>query len=95
MADNKEKLWGGRFREQTDELVEEFTSSLRFDRRLYAYDIEGSIAHARMLAKQKIIKKTEEAAIVAGLKDIEAQIDRGEFARSEDRLVGKESRSTL
>jgi argininosuccinate lyase len=82
MADNKEKLWGGRFREQTDKLVEEFTSSLQFDRRLYAYDIEGSIAHARMLARRKIIKKDEEAAIIAGLKDIKTRIDRGEFVFS-------------
>ncbi len=84
MADRRKKLWGGRFQEQTDLLVEEFTSSLHFDRRLYPYDIEGSIAHARMLSKQKIIKKTEEAAIIAGLKDIAAEIEDGKFVFSPD-----------
>jgi argininosuccinate lyase len=84
MADHQKKLWGGRFRERTDLLVEEFTSSLHFDRRLYKYDIEGSIAHARMLSKQKIIKKAEEAAIIAGLKEIEAEIDSGKLVFSAD-----------
>jgi argininosuccinate lyase len=45
-----EKPWGGRFSEPTDREVEAFTTSLRYDRRLYRCDIEGSIAHARMLA---------------------------------------------
>ena len=52
MSDNSgdiTKLWGGRFTESTDELVERFTASVSFDYRLYHYDIEGSIAHARML----------------------------------------------
>ncbi len=82
MADRQKKLWGGRFHQQTDLLVEGFTSSLDFDRRLYKYDIEGSIAHARMLAKQKIIKKVEERAIIAGLKAIEAEIEEGKFVFS-------------
>jgi len=82
MADRQKKLWGGRFHQQTDLLVEGFTSSLDFDRRLYKYDIEGSIAHARMLAKQKIIKKVEERAIIAGLKAIEAEIEEGRFVFS-------------
>ena len=84
MADRRKKIWGGRFREQTDRLVEEFTSSLHFDRRLYKYDIGGSIAHARMLSKRKIIKKTEETAIIAGLKEIEAEIANGKFVFSPD-----------
>ncbi|MCJ7614943.1 MAG: argininosuccinate lyase, partial [Desulfobacterales bacterium] len=50
-----EKLWDGRFSEKTDRLVEAFTSSINIDKRLYSYDIEGSIAHCRMLAKQSII----------------------------------------
>ena len=56
---NKEKPWGGRFREETDQQVVTFTASIHLDKRLYRYDIEGSIAHARMLAKQRIISKSE------------------------------------
>jgi argininosuccinate lyase len=48
------KLWGGRFTEQTDELVEAFSESISFDQRLYAHDIQGSMAHARMLASVDI-----------------------------------------
>ncbi|NOQ51663.1 MAG: argininosuccinate lyase [Desulfuromonadaceae bacterium] len=70
------KLWGGRFTQPTDKFVEEFTASIEFDQRLYAYDIQGSQAHARMLGKQGIIAVKEAEQIVAGLdgilKDIEA-----------------------
>ncbi|MCK4620744.1 MAG: argininosuccinate lyase [Desulfuromonadales bacterium] len=70
------KLWGGRFTQPTDKFVEEFTASIEFDQRLYAYDIQGSKAHARMLGKQGIIAVKEAEQIVAGLdgilKDIEA-----------------------
>ena len=62
------KPWGGRFSEPTDREVEAFTTSLHYDRRLYRCDIEGSIAHARMLAKQGIISKAESRAIVRGLR---------------------------
>jgi len=79
MTEKTEKPWGGRFSEGTDEEVEAFTTSLHFDRRLYQYDIEGSIAHARMLAKQGIIPKSEARAIIAGLKDICGDIAAGEF----------------
>jgi argininosuccinate lyase len=75
----REKPWAGRFSEPTDREVEAFTSSLHYDRRLYRYDIEGSIAHARMLAKQEIITKGEARAIVAGLKGILAEIEAGSF----------------
>ena len=54
-----EKLWGGRFSQPTDKFVEEFTASIQFDQRLYRYDIQGSIAHCRMLAKQGIIQPEE------------------------------------
>ena len=50
-----EKTWGGVFEQATDRRVEEFTESVSFDRRLYAQDIEGSIAHAQMLAKVGLI----------------------------------------
>ena len=75
----KEKPWGGRFSEPTDRQVEAFTSSLHFDRRLFRYDIEGSIAHARMLGRQGIITKGEARTIVAGLRKVLADIEAGDF----------------
>lgn len=74
------KLWGGRFAKSTDVLVEEFTSSISFDKRLYKEDIAGSIAHARMLAACGIIEKSEARAIVAGLEGILADIEAGNFS---------------
>jgi argininosuccinate lyase len=76
------KPWGGRFTESTDAFVEEFTASIRFDQRLYRHDIAGSIAHARMLAHVGILKPGEADAIVAGLEDIRADIERGAFSWS-------------
>jgi argininosuccinate lyase len=73
------KLWGGRFAKNTDALVEEFTSSIGFDQRMYREDIAGSIAHARMLAKCGIIETEEAEAIIAGLSGILADIDAGNF----------------
>jgi argininosuccinate lyase len=80
MMKKDEKPWGGRFSEPTDREVEAFTASIHYDRRLYQYDIEGSIAHARMLAKQGIITKEEAKAIRTGLRGILADIDAGNFA---------------
>ncbi len=74
------KLWGGRFTKGTDVLVEEFTSSISFDQRMYKEDIAGSIAHARMLAKCGIIDAAEAEAIIAGLTGILADIEAGNFA---------------
>jgi argininosuccinate lyase len=74
-----EKLWGGRFSQPTDKFVEEFTASIQFDQRLYRYDIQGSIAHCRMLAKQGIIAAEEADVIIAGLRQILAEIERGDF----------------
>lgn len=76
---NKEKPWGGRFREQTDKEVESFTASIRFDKRLFRYDIEGSIAHGMMLAKQGIISKMEGKTIVAALRDIRRDMEQDNF----------------
>ena len=73
------KLWGGRFTKGTDKAVEDFTSSIAFDARMYAEDIAGSKAHATMLAKQHIISQEDCDAIVAGLTKIKGQIDKGEF----------------
>ena len=73
------KPWSGRFREPTDALVERFTASEHFDRRLYRYDIAGSIAHATMLAQVGVLSDAERASIVKGLQEIEADIEAGRF----------------
>ena len=71
------KLWGGRFSKNTDELVEDFHSSISFDKRLYYWDIKGSIAHARMLGKQGIITQEEAQKIIRGLEEILKDIEAG------------------
>lgn len=73
------KLWGGRFAEATAASVEAFSASIQYDARLYRHDIMGSRAHARMLARQGLITGAERDAILQGLAEIEAEIDRGEF----------------
>ncbi|MGE5258329.1 MAG: argininosuccinate lyase [Hyphomicrobiales bacterium] len=80
-----EKLWKGRFTEKTAKVVEGFTASIEVDRRLYRYDIEGSIAHCRMLAKTGIIGAEEADAIVQGLNQIRGEIESASF-RFDDRL---------
>lgn len=74
------KLWGGRFAKGTDIMVEEFTSSISFDQRMYREDIAGSVAHARMLAKCGIIREEEAEAIITGLHSILADIEAGKFS---------------
>jgi len=76
---SEKKLWAGRFNQPTDAFVEAFTASVEFDQRLAAYDIQGSIAHARMLAKQQILTNDERDSIIAGLERIEQQIEAGQF----------------
>ncbi len=76
---NMKKLWSGRFTEKTADIVEKFTESISFDKRLWKYDIEGSIAHAKMLAKQSIIPKKDADKITKGLKEIYREIDDGRF----------------
>ncbi len=73
------KLWGGRFSEPTDRFVERFTASIEFDARLYHHDIQGSIAHARMLAHVGILSDDECGAIVAGLQRIEQEMEAGKM----------------
>ncbi len=73
------KLWGGRFSETTDRDVEAFTASIDDDRRLYAFDIAGSIAHCRMLARTGVIEKEESAQMVDGLTRIRTEIETGSF----------------
>lgn len=80
-----EKPWEGRFKEKTAACVEKFSSSIRTDSRMYAQDIEGSKAHARMLGKQNIITEAESLKIVQGLDEIRTEIETGRFVY-EDRL---------
>ena len=78
------KLWAGRFQKETDLVVNDFNSSIMFDCRLYKEDITGSIAHATMLGKQGIIEQHEAEKIVAGLKEILADIEAGNVEFSLD-----------
>lgn len=78
------KLWGGRFKEKTLKLVESFTESISFDKRLWKYDIEGSIAHAKMLGKQGIISLEEAKKIIKGLEEIADEIETGKFLFKEE-----------
>ncbi len=73
------KAWGGVFDQATDRRVEEFTESVSFDRRLYAHDITGSIAHAQMLAKVGLISPEECQQIEQGLAEIRQEIEQGNF----------------
>lgn len=79
----KEKPWGGRFGKQTDKQVETFTASIQFDKRLYRYDIEGSIAHATMLARQGIISQVEGKSIIKALGNIRQDLEKGRFTFSD------------
>ncbi len=71
--------WGGRFTEPTDAFVARFTASVGFDKRLYHHDINGSLAHAQMLAKVGVLTDAEFAAIQQGLEEIRADIEVGRF----------------
>lgn len=71
------KLWGGRFQKSTDRRVDDFNSSIRFDKRMYAQDIRGSIAHANMLGRQGIIPQADAEKIVEGLRGILDDINAG------------------
>lgn len=77
------KPWSGRFAGKTSEIVESFSESISFDKRLWRHEIEGSVAHARMLGMQGIISKKEAAAIVKGLREIASDIEGGRFKFSE------------
>ena len=71
------QLWGGRFTKKTDQMVYDFNASIGFDRRLYRQDIEGSMAHVKMLAKQKILTEEERDRILQGLSGILADVEDG------------------
>ncbi|HAS85265.1 MAG TPA: argininosuccinate lyase, partial [Candidatus Competibacteraceae bacterium] len=91
------KSWGGRFTESTDAFVAAFTASVEFDRRMYRQDIAGSIAHARMLTRIGVLTEADCAAIIAGLTEIRAEIERSDFEWSvalEDVHMNIEARLT-
>ena len=100
MANQKtvgKKPWGGRFTEPTNKLVEAFTESISFDARLYQQDIQGSIAHSKMLAKIGVISDAEAQQIEQGLEAIRQQIEAGDFEWStelEDVHMNIEARLT-
>lgn len=71
------KLWGGRFTKETNQLVHNFNASLSFDQKFYKQDIDGSIAHVNMLAKQGIVTNEERFAILNGLESIKSDIENG------------------
>ena len=79
-----EKLWAGRFRTPLDPEVERFSSSLPIDRRLFHYDIHGSIAHTQTLAKAGLLTDRESSRIVNGLKQVEREIDDGSFVFTDE-----------
>ena len=88
-------LWGGRFSESTDAFVQAFTASVGFDQRMAREDIEGSIAHASMLAEQGILTSYDCQTIIEGLIQIESEIQAGNFSWSiarEDVHMNIESR---
>ncbi|MCC4308900.1 argininosuccinate lyase [Alcanivorax marinus] len=98
MSDQQQnQLWGGRFSESTDAFVQEFTASVGFDRRMYRQDIQGSQAHATMLAEAGVLTNDERDAIIQGLDEIRAEIEAGQFQWSvalEDVHMNIEARLT-
>lgn len=97
MNPSTDKPWGGRFTEPTDAFVEAFTASVQFDQRLYRHDIDGSRAHARMLAHIDVISAQECDEIIHGLNKIQKEIEDGTFPWSvalEDVHMNIESRLT-
>jgi len=79
---NNSKIWGGRFSSSSNKLMEEFNSSILFDKKLYKQDIEASIVHAEMLCKQKIISETDFKLIKTGLNKIKTEISNNNFTFS-------------
>jgi argininosuccinate lyase len=94
---NQQKLSSARFSESTDAFVEAFTASIQFDQRMYAQDIQGSIAHAKMLTKVGILTESELRDILDGLQQIKTEIEAGEFnwsIQQEDIHMNIEARLT-
>src|SRR5260370_899917 len=80
----KKQLWSGRFSEAVDPAVKKFTSSLSFDKRLALYDIQASLAHARMLGACAILARRDVTAIQRGLARVRREIETPRFERSPD-----------
>ncbi len=94
---NQQKLSSARFSESTDAFVEAFTASIQFDQRMYRQDIQGSIAHAKMLTKVGILNETELREIIKGLQQVQTEIEAGEFnwsIQQEDIHMNIEARLT-
>ena len=94
---NQEKLSSARFSESTDAFVEAFTASIQFDKRMYKQDIQGSIAHAKMLTQVGILNEAELADIINGLTQVQQEIEAGEFEwsiKQEDIHMNIEARLT-
>ena len=72
-------MWGGRFGMAPDAIMQKINASIDVDKRLYAEDIAGSTAHAKMLARTKILSAKDVAAIVQGLDEVRREIEQGEF----------------
>ncbi len=77
------QLWGGRFTKETDQLVYNFNASISFDKRFYAQDIRGSIAHVMMLARQGILTDIEKEKIIEGLEGILDDVEQGKLVISD------------
>lgn len=95
--DQAVKPWGGRFSEPTDAFVERFTASVQFDKRMYHHDINGSLAHAQMLAKVDVLTGEEYLQIQQGLEEIRSEVQAGQFQWSitlEDVHMNIEARLT-
>ncbi|WP_054696338.1 argininosuccinate lyase [Syntrophomonas palmitatica] len=73
------KMWGGRFSRESDKLTEDFNASVSFDQRMFRQDIAGSVAHARMLARQGIISEAEKDLIIRGLSEIRQELEEGKL----------------
>ncbi|MGM0542085.1 MAG: argininosuccinate lyase [Pseudomonadota bacterium] len=96
-AHNQQKLSSARFSESTDAFVEAFTASIQFDQRMYQQDIQGSIAHAKMIFKAGILNETELNAILNGLQQVKDEIEAGNFnwsIQQEDIHMNIEARLT-
>jgi argininosuccinate lyase len=94
---NQQKLSSARFSESTDAFVEAFTASIQFDQRMYKQDIQGSIAHAKMISKVGILSETELRDVLTGLQQVQDEIEAGEFnwsIQQEDIHMNIEARLT-
>lgn len=78
------QLWGGRFTKETDRLVYNFNASISFDQKFFRQDIEGSIAHVKMLAKQKILSESEKNQILSGLESILTDVENGKLTITDE-----------